>query len=83
MEDSILLEFFSTWSYAIVQGTLKGAVRVTSCLTDLDMCICAVQNSVHPAQTHISKPVKQEVNCTLTLPPLSVPCFILFLVLGL
>jgi len=28
-----------------------------------------VQNSVHPAQTLISKPVKQEVNCTVILHP--------------
>jgi len=32
------------------------------------MCVCAVQNSVHPEQRHISKPVKQEVNGTVILP---------------
>ena len=36
-------------------------------LTGLEMCLCAVQNSVHPAQRHISKPVKQEVNRTVIL----------------
>jgi len=35
----------------------------------LEICVCAVQNSVHPAQMRISKPVKQEVNCTLILLP--------------
>jgi len=39
---------------------------LTSCLTGLEMCVCAVQNSVHAA--HISKPVKQEVNRILILP---------------
>jgi len=32
------------------QGTLKAGsitVRLTSCLTSLEMCLCAVQNSVH------------------------------------
>jgi len=38
-------------------------------LTSLEMRVCAVQNSVHPAQTGISKPVKQEVNFTVILPP--------------
>jgi len=33
------------------------------------MCVCAVQNSHHPKQTHISKPVKQEVKRTVMLPP--------------
>jgi len=31
---------------------------LTSCLTSLEMCVCAVQNSVHQAHTY----------------PLSVPC---------
>jgi len=38
-------------------------------LTGLEMCICVVQNSVHPAQARISNPVKQEVNRTVILPP--------------
>jgi len=37
------------------------------------MSVCAVQNSVHQAQKHISKPLKQAVNSTVILPPLSVP----------
>ena len=39
------------------------------CPGSLEMCVCAVQNSVYPAQRHISTPVKQEVNCTVILPP--------------
>jgi len=32
------------------------------------MCVCAVQNLLHPAQTRISKLVQQDVNHTLILP---------------
>jgi len=28
-------------------------VQLTSCLAGLEMCVCAVQNSMHPAQTLI------------------------------
>jgi len=38
-------------------------------LTGLEMCVCTVQNSVHQAQKHISKPAKQEVHCKVILPP--------------
>jgi len=34
-------------------------VWLTSYLTGLEMCVCAVQNSVHPAQTYISKPANR------------------------
>jgi len=44
-------------------------VQLTSSLTGLEMCIHAVQNSVHPALTAISKQRKQEINCTVILPP--------------
>jgi len=33
------------------------------------MGICAGYTEFCTGQTHISKPVKQEVNCTLILPP--------------
>jgi len=42
---------------------------LTSGLTGLEMHIHAVQNSVHPALTAISKQRKQEINCTVILPP--------------
>jgi len=54
-----------------LSGNTYGAsitVRLTSYLTGLEMCVCAVQNLVHPAKRHISKPVKQEVNRTVILP---------------
>jgi len=51
--------------------------RLTSCLTGLELYICAVQNSVHTTQRHISKPVKQEVNLTVILPPQAFPALML------
>ena len=65
---------FATWRnilllIALSREYLRGSITVllTSCWTSLEMCICAVHNSVHPTQTRISKPVKQEVNCTMIL----------------
>jgi len=65
-----MIELIKVITWYLDQGTLKGGsitVPLTSCLTSFEMCVCAIQNSVHPAQRHISKPVKQEVNCTVIL----------------
>jgi len=50
---------------------LRGSITVqlTSCLTGLEMPVCAVCTEFCTAQMHISKRVKQEVNCTVILPP--------------
>ena len=40
-------------SAKVLPNILKGgtiSVKLTSCLTGLEMCVCAVQNSVQPAQ---------------------------------
>jgi len=37
-------------------------------LTSLEVCVCTGRTEFCTAQTHISKPVKQEVNRTVILP---------------
>jgi hypothetical protein len=57
-------------------GTTKGgsiAVPLTYCLTDLDLSVLQIKTIVVSCRTADSKPVKQEVNCTVTLPPLVFP----------
>jgi hypothetical protein len=57
------------------QGKLKGKVTVqlTSSLTDLDWSVLQIKTKIVSCHTADSKPVKQEVNCTMILPPLVFP----------
>jgi hypothetical protein len=61
---------------ASYQGTLKGesiTVRLTSCLTCLDYSVLQIKMNTVSCHTVDSKPVKQEVNNTVILPPLVFP----------
>jgi hypothetical protein len=58
------------------QGILKGGsitVALTSCLTGLDSPVLKTKTKVVSSHTTDSKPVKQEVNGTVILPPLEFP----------
>jgi hypothetical protein len=56
-----------------VQGILKGEVRMTSCVTGLDWSVLQIKTKIVSFHTDDSKPVKQEVNGTVILPPLVFP----------
>ncbi len=59
------------------QGILKGGrsitVPLTSCLTGLDKYVLQIKRKIVSCHTADSKPVKQEVNSTVILPPLVFP----------
>ncbi len=53
-------------------NTKRGSISVllTSCLTRLDMSVLQIKTKIVSCHTADSKPAKQEVNGTVTLPPL-------------
>ncbi len=58
------------------QGILKGGsiiVPLTSCLTGLDESVLKIKTKMVSCYTTDSKPVKQEVNSTVILPPVVFP----------
>ena len=48
-------------------------VPLTSCLTGLDLCVLQMKTKIVSSHTADSKPVKQEANGTVMLPPLVFP----------
>ncbi len=57
-------------------GNTKGGsitVQLTSCLTGLDWSVLQIKTKIASSHTTDSKPVKQEVNGTVILPPLVFP----------
>jgi hypothetical protein len=69
------LETFVSMSN-VVPGNTKGGnitVQLTSCLTCLDLSISQIKTKIVSCQTADSKPVKQEINSTVILPPLVYP----------
>ncbi len=57
-------------------GNTKGesiTVPLTSCLTGLDESVLQIKTKVVSSHTSDSKLAKQEVNCTVILPPLVFP----------
>ncbi len=60
----------------VTPGNAQGAnitVLLTSCLTGLDWSILKIKTEIVSCHTADSKPVKQEVNGTVILPPLVYP----------
>ncbi len=49
-------------------------VPLTSCLTGMDESVLQIKTKNFSCHTADSKPVKEEVNGTVILPPLSIPC---------
>ncbi len=69
---SITLELTIT----LLAGNTKGesiSAPLTSCLTALESAVWQLTIFVFICKTHQSKPVKQEVNGTVILPPLVFP----------
>jgi hypothetical protein len=57
-------------------GTTKGGsitVLLVSCLTGLGYSVLQIKMKIVSRHTTVSKPVKQEVNSTVLLPPLVFP----------
>jgi hypothetical protein len=57
-------------------GNTKGGsitVPLTSCLTGLELSVLQIKTKIVSCHTADSKPVKQEVNGTVILPPLVFP----------
>ncbi len=57
----------------VAAGNTKGGtitVLLTSCLTGLDLSVLKIKTNIVCCHTADSKPVKQEVNGTVILPPL-------------
>ena len=57
-------------------GNTKGesiTVPLTSCLTGLDWSVLQIKTKIASCRAADSKPVKQEVNGTVILPPLVFP----------
>jgi hypothetical protein len=64
------------FSIIIEAGNTKGGsttVPLTSCLTGLDLCVLRIKTKFVSCHTADSKPVEQEVNGTMILPPLVFP----------
>ncbi len=60
----------------VMAGNTKGGsitVLLTSCLTCLDQPVLQIKTEIVSYNTADSKPVKQEVNCTVILTPLVFP----------
>ncbi len=58
------------------QRILKGGsitVPLTSCLTGLDLSVLQIKTKIVNSHAADTKPVKQEVNSTMILPPLVFP----------
>ncbi len=61
---------------SIEAGNTKGGsitVLLTSCLTGLDRSVLQIKTKIVSCHTADSKPIKQEVNGTVILPPLVFP----------
>ncbi len=61
-------------------GNTKGGsitVPLTSCLTGFDLSVLQINTKNVSCHTVDSKPVKQEVSCTVILPPFTIPCLVL------
>jgi hypothetical protein len=69
----------------LVPGNTKGGsitVPLTSCLTGVHLSALQIKTTIVSCYTADSKPVKQEVKCTVILPPLVFPaCAIQYLTL--
>jgi hypothetical protein len=61
---------------SLAAGDTKGGsitVLLTSCLTSLDKPVLQIKTKIVSCHSADSKPVKQEVNGTVILPPLVFP----------
>ncbi len=63
------------FSWLLSEYTKGGSITVqlTSCLTGLDESVLQIKTKISSCHTADLKPVKQEVNSTVILPPLVFP----------
>ena len=81
LQSRLFRRFYSVWrlneetSNDRPGNTKGGSITVpfTSCLTGLESAVCQLTIFVLICKTDLSKPVKQEVNGTVILPPLVFP----------
>ncbi len=68
---------YVTLSCFTVETTKGGSIIVplTSCLTGLDLSVLQIKTKIVSYHTADSKPIKQEVNGTVILPPLVLPVY--------
>jgi hypothetical protein len=61
--------------FTLTGNTEGGSITVplTSCLTVLDLSVLQIKTKIAHCHTSDSKPIKQEVNGTVILPPLVFP----------
>ncbi len=73
----MVLMYMYTYVMCIdISGNAKGGsitVPLTSCLTCLDQPVLQIETKIVSCHTADSKPVKQEINRTVILPPLVFP----------
>jgi hypothetical protein len=65
-----------SYNCSVQPGNTRGGsitVRLTSCLTGLDQSVLQIKTKIVICHTAYLKPVKQEVNGTVILPPLVFP----------
>ncbi len=62
---------WNNWPGNTKRGSIT--VQLTSCLTGLDWPVSQIKTKIVSCHTTNSKPVKQEVNGTVILPPLVFP----------
>jgi hypothetical protein len=69
----------TVFSAKVCLGNTKGGsitLPLTSCLTGLESAVRLLTIFVFICKTDQTKPVKQEVNSTVILPPFSIPWFV-------
>ena len=74
--DACTSQAYACMSFMHCPGNTKGGsftVPLTSCLTGLDQSALQIKTKIVSCHTADSKLVKQEVNCTVILPPLVFP----------
>ncbi len=79
-ESSTLNMLPATFRWILTSGNTKGGsitIPLTSCLTGFVSAVWKLTILVFICKTDQSKPVKQEVNGTMILPPLSIPAHII------
>ncbi len=73
---TVLIYLYINIVRSVSAGNTKGGsitVLLTSCLTGLDQSVLQIKTKIVSIHTADSKPVKQEVNVTVILPPLVFP----------
>jgi hypothetical protein len=73
----VIHKLFTDSTTTLAENTKGGSITVllTSCSTSLDSSVLQIKTNIASSHTANSRPVKQEVNGTVILPPLVFPVF--------